>query len=64
MLDNITLFFGEVKCFLLNFLNFLYLSHKMLVFSALKNTRFPFIIVILSIISFDIEMLAKSLFLI
>lgn len=64
MLDNITLFFGEVKCFLLNFLNFLYLSHKMLVVLALKNTRFPLIILILSIISFDIEMLANLLFLI
>lgn len=47
MLDNITLFFGEVKCFLVNFLNFLYLLHKMLAifgikkhFSSFDNTDF------------------------
>ena len=40
MLDNITLFFGEVKCFLLNFLNFLYLSHKMLVVFGIKKHTF------------------------
>lgn len=40
MLDNITLFFGEVKYFLLNFLNFLYISHKMLVVLGIKKYYF------------------------
>lgn len=40
MLDNITFFLGEVKYFLLNFLNFLYISHKMLVVLGIKKHSF------------------------
>jgi len=40
MLDNITLFLDEVKYFLVNFLNFLYLSHKMLVVFGIEKHSF------------------------